>query len=440
MSTILKYDILLVGDYMNNKGFTLVELLATIVILGLVMGIATYGVISAIDSSKKKSEEVFVSKFTSAIDSYLALNGDKLGEKSGGGSSSPDQNLVELNSFKLSDLADEDLIDRDKFINPRNKKDCYNGDATIRVFRDKQYVYYYYFDFKQLGVDENECVVDVKDGNNELVMNYKSNSKEVSSYVENNNDVDDNVSHVDVSSSTVADLHLGDYILYTPSSTFVKTDTYYTNDSVSKVISPNELKLWRIIKKNNSENTVDVVSVYVSSTKVPFNGKRGYQNFIWYLNFLASQYEKENYTVGSRYFGYSNQTERIKTVGNFSCSTGEGCHPDESRGGGDTGYLSDYELLRKSFGTVEAYDANGDKARYWVASRLYTYNSESGNYYLRLRYIDDLIRFKTLFSKNTSDKSASCSLRPIVVLRSDLPCVSGDGRSTNPCSIDGTIK
>ena len=140
---------------MNNKGFTLVELLATIVILGIVMGIATYGVISAIDSSKKKSEEIFVSKFASAIESYLALNGDKLGEKDGGEGSS-NQNLIELNSFKLSDLADKDFIDKDKFINPRNKKNCYIADAEIMAFRDEQYVYYYYFDFKQLGVGEDE--------------------------------------------------------------------------------------------------------------------------------------------------------------------------------------------------------------------------------------------------------------------------------------------
>ena len=174
---------------MNNKGFTLVELLATIVILGIVMGIATYGVISAIDSSKKKSEEIFVSKFASAIESYLALNGDKLGEKDGGEGSS-NQNLIELNSFKLRDLADKDFIDKDKFINPRNKKNCYIEDAEIMAFRDEQYVYYYYFDFKQLGVGEDECLVGVEDENNELVLKYKSNSSDLfnGSVVDNSGD------------------------------------------------------------------------------------------------------------------------------------------------------------------------------------------------------------------------------------------------------------
>ena len=180
---------------MNNKGFTLVELLATIVILGIVMGIATYGVISAIDSSKKKSEEVFVSKFASAIESYLALKGDKLGVKEVEDGSSSEQKFIELNYFTLNDLASENLIDKDKFINPRNKKNCYNEDAVIRAFRDDQFVYYYYFDFTQLS----ECLVEVENKDNEnnedieenegkneseLVAKYKSNSSNVADYVE----------------------------------------------------------------------------------------------------------------------------------------------------------------------------------------------------------------------------------------------------------------
>lgn len=40
---------------MNKKGFTLVELLSVIVLLGLIMGIASYGVISAGNKAKERT-------------------------------------------------------------------------------------------------------------------------------------------------------------------------------------------------------------------------------------------------------------------------------------------------------------------------------------------------------------------------------------------------
>lgn len=63
---------------MNRKGFTLIELLATIVILGIVGGIATYGVINTINTSKLKSEKIFVDKLSNLIDDYLDLYSSEL--------------------------------------------------------------------------------------------------------------------------------------------------------------------------------------------------------------------------------------------------------------------------------------------------------------------------------------------------------------------------
>ena len=40
---------------MNKRGFSLIELLATLVILGTVMGIATYSIISILNNSKEKN-------------------------------------------------------------------------------------------------------------------------------------------------------------------------------------------------------------------------------------------------------------------------------------------------------------------------------------------------------------------------------------------------
>ena len=135
---------------MNNKGFTLVELLATIVILGIVMGIASYGVISAINSSKDKSQDVFVGTFVKAIDSYLSMNASNFED------GNKDNGMISLGSISLNDLINAKFIDQDKFVNPKNKMSCYKGDFTINVYRDDNYVYYYKMNLEQLPCFENE--------------------------------------------------------------------------------------------------------------------------------------------------------------------------------------------------------------------------------------------------------------------------------------------
>lgn len=57
---------------MNRKGFTLVELLAVLVALGLVLGIGTFSVSNIIKRTKAKSEEVFVETIKDAMDIYIS--------------------------------------------------------------------------------------------------------------------------------------------------------------------------------------------------------------------------------------------------------------------------------------------------------------------------------------------------------------------------------
>ena len=40
---------------LNRKGYTLIELLAVILIIGLILGFSTYGIINAFNTSKNKS-------------------------------------------------------------------------------------------------------------------------------------------------------------------------------------------------------------------------------------------------------------------------------------------------------------------------------------------------------------------------------------------------
>ncbi len=60
---------------LNNKGFTLIEVLAVIVILSILSGIAVIGVMSSVNSSKNASYKIMVSNIVTACNSlYLELS------------------------------------------------------------------------------------------------------------------------------------------------------------------------------------------------------------------------------------------------------------------------------------------------------------------------------------------------------------------------------
>ena len=67
MNTFFLYND--IGDSMkklNNKGFTLVEVLAVIVIIAIIGGIAVPNIISTINTSKNKSEEILIENIKTA--------------------------------------------------------------------------------------------------------------------------------------------------------------------------------------------------------------------------------------------------------------------------------------------------------------------------------------------------------------------------------------
>ena len=238
-------------------------------------------------------------------------------------------------------------------------------------------------------------------------------------------------------------LALGDYVKMAPTKSSYTTDASKTGYTGTQTINPQELNLWRVIKLND-DGTVEMISEHVSSTAVYFSGQTGYQNFVGYLNVLASQYENSTYTKGSRYFGYNGQTEYITDTTKFVnpapwiCSTGESCNPTESQGGGDTSYTVDYDLVNSVLGTRVAAKPGGSNASYWVASRYYDYSSSS-TYSWRDRnvLISGSLSNSSLYFYNSSSFNTSTiseSLRPIVVLKSGLK-YSGVGTKNYPMEI-----
>ena len=240
----------------------------------------------------------------------------------------------------------------------------------------------------------------------------------------------------------------GDYVSYTPAKTSYTTDTSKTGYTSTQTINPSELNLWRVLSING-DGTVDIISEYLSSTDVYFSGKEGYKNLVGYLNVLASQYETSGVTVGSRHFGYSNQTEYITSDTYFvnpapwTCSTGGSCSPKpddyEAYGGGDTGYLDDYNLVNTVLGTRVANRVGETyESYYWMASRYYFYSSAT-SYRWTARNVNtsgsssyNSLYYYSSSSFNTSN--ASRALRPIVRLKSGLS-YSGVGNKNYPMEI-----
>lgn len=156
---------------MNRKGFTLVEVVAVVAILGIIFGIASYSVIGVINSSKKKSEEVFVDNIKTYIDEYITLYGSSLSKKNTDEYNfekckiSDDCTTVtayEYSSISINDLIDKGLVTEGKFVNPVNKLDCFDGiNPSIRIFKDSDYVYYYYVDLRG---DNTSCEITGKHG------------------------------------------------------------------------------------------------------------------------------------------------------------------------------------------------------------------------------------------------------------------------------------
>ncbi len=158
---------------MNNKGFTLIEMLAVIVILGLIMGIASYSIINTINNSKKNSEKIFVDKVSNLIDEYLSIYGSNLSptdvkvifEKCQDKNCSSEyySTATELTSIHLDDLVKKNLVDESKLVNPANNKKCLeNGkNPEIIIYKDDEYVYYYYTD---LGEDKTNCNISKENG------------------------------------------------------------------------------------------------------------------------------------------------------------------------------------------------------------------------------------------------------------------------------------
>ena len=110
-----KCVIIKIGDRMNKKGFTLVELLAVIVILALLALVAYPNVTKIISDAKGKTKTIQMASLEKAAETYVAKHADTLG----------DSEII-----CVSTLKKDGLIENTKVVNPEDNSE-YVGYFTI---------------------------------------------------------------------------------------------------------------------------------------------------------------------------------------------------------------------------------------------------------------------------------------------------------------------
>ena len=154
---------------MNKKGFTLIELLAVIVVLGLVLIISVPNLTDVYKNSKLKTEEIFIDKLSKKIEEYIDFNKDTwsfenepvIKTKKVPNSESTEVTVsVWSENITFQKLLDSKLVTKGDFIDPNTKKNCFEGNSTIEVYKDTDYVYCFVVRKKSFNIGETSCLSD----------------------------------------------------------------------------------------------------------------------------------------------------------------------------------------------------------------------------------------------------------------------------------------
>lgn len=143
---------------MNRRGFTLVELLGTLLILGLIVSLVVVGININFNNAKDKTEEVFISTIEDALDVYLDSDAKKLKYDNEICTINKTHGVVKLykaNNITLYDVINSSykpLIEND-LVNPSNEDTKCNpsSDIEISIYRDSDYIYYYKVNKSEFG-------------------------------------------------------------------------------------------------------------------------------------------------------------------------------------------------------------------------------------------------------------------------------------------------
>ena len=114
---------------MNNKGFSLIELLGSLVILGVILGIGLYSARGTLSTSLTIFDQVSENEIYDAAEIYLLENGGRW-----------TNNGEEYTCVSVSSLVDMGYFEYDEVTNYRDKYVRVVRDSITRVISNRELV------------------------------------------------------------------------------------------------------------------------------------------------------------------------------------------------------------------------------------------------------------------------------------------------------------
>ena len=151
---------------LNKKGFTLIEVLMVISILGVILAIAIPSGYNYYETSKNKTEQIFIGKLNRVVDDYITLKAssftlDKtknwdVKKCSIAGESDADCKVVKTykvtDEVKFDNIIKEQLISESDFISPKTNIKC-DKDSLIEIYQDEDLVNYFRYNLDCVSDD-----------------------------------------------------------------------------------------------------------------------------------------------------------------------------------------------------------------------------------------------------------------------------------------------